>query len=423
MSLLALAVLAALVGGMIRTGAQSASYWRSVDRSYVADAVPLVAQSNHLGNRVGTVLSHLATETRVDAEVALASLERTGDRLAQQAATLSHPSVSGGAGTRVATAMSDRARAIRALKNAVDGLLGAAVGPGGSTAATGTTRAARSLATSGSLVVAGDRAYASAQRALRAAPGHASLPASVWRRRTRALTAAGAPSLVRALTGSASLAPVHDVVLASGALALTPAPVPPAGQAAAGTVVVPPTSSITLRAIVANRGNVDERGVDLRATLRSSGATHAPGPSLRSRSFAVAAHSSVAVTMPRLHVVPGSSYTLTVRVDPPSPDVAGARTSGALTFTVAPPSPPVISQIAPSHGRAAGGNDVTILGSGFEWVRAVKFGSAAARYKVVSGTQITAVAPRGSGKVTVEVVNTGGASAPVTADRYSYHHR
>lgn len=213
---------------------------------------------------------------------------------------------------------------------------------------------------------------------------------------------------------------MHDVVLATGALSLTPAPVPPAGSTPPPAPILPPTGSVTIHAVVANKGNVAERGIALSAALRTSGAATSVH---RSRRFAVAARSSVAVTLPHLRVVPGRAYTLTVRVDPPTPDVAGASTTDTVSFDVAPPTPPAIVQIAPTHGRAAGGTDVTIFGSGFAWVRAVDFGRAAARFTVVSSTQITAVAPPGSGAVRVEVVNAGGPSASVPADRFAYRHR
>ncbi|MFE2448283.1 IPT/TIG domain-containing protein [Streptomyces sp. NPDC059426] len=79
---------------------------------------------------------------------------------------------------------------------------------------------------------------------------------------------------------------------------------------------------------------------------------------------------------------------------------------------------PVVSGVSPGQGPAAGGNTVTLSGSGFTGATAVRFGSASASsFTVVSATQITAVAPPGSGTVQVTVTGPGGTSNGLT---YSY---
>ncbi|MEU6343499.1 IPT/TIG domain-containing protein [Streptomyces sp. NPDC046977] len=79
---------------------------------------------------------------------------------------------------------------------------------------------------------------------------------------------------------------------------------------------------------------------------------------------------------------------------------------------------PVLTSAAPNTGPAAGNNNVVLTGSGFTGVTAVKFGTTAAvGYTVNSATQITAVAPPGTGAVPVTVSTPGGTSNSVT---YTY---
>ncbi|WP_034260538.1 IPT/TIG domain-containing protein [Actinospica robiniae] len=78
---------------------------------------------------------------------------------------------------------------------------------------------------------------------------------------------------------------------------------------------------------------------------------------------------------------------------------------------------PVISSISPNQGPSAGGNTVTITGTGFTGVTAVRFGSASASYTVVSATQISATAPAGTGSVSVTVATPAGTS---NAMAYTY---
>lgn len=71
--------------------------------------------------------------------------------------------------------------------------------------------------------------------------------------------------------------------------------------------------------------------------------------------------------------------------------------------------PPKIAKIAPSKGRK--GTTVTLHGTSFYGVSAVYFGGRkATSVKVRSATEITAVAPAGSGTVWVKVVAAGGTS-------------
>ncbi|WP_245714162.1 IPT/TIG domain-containing protein, partial [Nocardia vaccinii] len=79
---------------------------------------------------------------------------------------------------------------------------------------------------------------------------------------------------------------------------------------------------------------------------------------------------------------------------------------------------PALSTISPSQGSTAGGTTVTLTGTGLTGVTAVNFGATpATSFTVDSATQITAVAPAGTGIVSVTVTGPGGTSNPVT---YTY---
>ena len=78
----------------------------------------------------------------------------------------------------------------------------------------------------------------------------------------------------------------------------------------------------------------------------------------------------------------------------------------------APAAVPVISGINPANGRAAGGDTVTITGSGLTGTTAVTFGSlAAAAVRVASDTEVSATTPPGSAGCVNVTVTTGGGSA------------
>jgi hypothetical protein len=96
-----------------------------------------------------------------------------------------------------------------------------------------------------------------------------------------------------------------------------------------------------------------------------------------------------------------------------------------LTITAPTTVPaPTVAELSPAHGPAAGGNTVTIKGTGFTGANAVHFGAnLATDLSVVSATEITVKAPAGTanGKVDVTVTTPeGGSSGTVEADKYTY---
>ena len=83
---------------------------------------------------------------------------------------------------------------------------------------------------------------------------------------------------------------------------------------------------------------------------------------------------------------------------------------------------PTVGSLIPAAGPIAGGNSVTINGTGFVSGAGVNFGAtASATVTFVSATQLKAVAPaHAAGIVDVTVTTPGGTSAIVAADHYTY---
>ncbi|WP_280249843.1 IPT/TIG domain-containing protein [Nocardia abscessus] len=92
-------------------------------------------------------------------------------------------------------------------------------------------------------------------------------------------------------------------------------------------------------------------------------------------------------------------------------------TSNGLPYTFAAVAVPVLSSVSPNQGPTSGANTVTLNGTNFAGATAVRFGNTAASFTVVSGTQITAIAPAGTGTVPVTVTTATGTSNGIS---YTY---
>ena len=105
-------------------------------------------------------------------------------------------------------------------------------------------------------------------------------------------------------------------------------------------------------------------------------------------------------------------------------DVTVTRLNGTSAITAADrftyiPAPAVTS-INPNQGPQSGGTSVTINGVNFAGATGVKFGSVPAAFTVISGSQITAILPLGTGVVDVTVATPNGTSPITSADRFAY---
>jgi hypothetical protein len=120
-------------------------------------------------------------------------------------------------------------------------------------------------------------------------------------------------------------------------------------------------------------------------------------------------------------VAPAGTGTVDVRV---TTNTGTSAVSAGDKFSYV--TTPTIQSVRPPIGSIAGGNQVTISGSGFSGVSSVDFGStAASRFVVDSPDAITAVTPpHGAGTVDVTVSLVGGAASPMdSADHYKYVNR
>ena len=113
----------------------------------------------------------------------------------------------------------------------------------------------------------------------------------------------------------------------------------------------------------------------------------------------------------------GGAYSQTLPSGVTKAYIFSGRTSTATNGTVVAsatcaPVLPAVSGLNAASGPAAGGTSVVVTGTSFTGATAVRFGATnASSFTVNSDTQITAVAPAGSGTVDVTVVNATGASA------------
>lgn len=89
--------------------------------------------------------------------------------------------------------------------------------------------------------------------------------------------------------------------------------------------------------------------------------------------------------------------------------------------SLALPSTPTVAGVQPGMGAASGGTRVNIVGTNLGGTTAVDFGAApATEVQVDSATEVSAVAPPGSGTVDVTVQTPGATSAAVSSDRFTY---
>jgi hypothetical protein len=85
------------------------------------------------------------------------------------------------------------------------------------------------------------------------------------------------------------------------------------------------------------------------------------------------------------------------------------------------PGSPTVTSVTPGTGPTAGGNTVTITGTGFTGATGVTFGGVAATsFMVVNDTTITTVVPSGSTGGAVSVIVTTGVGSNAANSLYAY---
>ncbi|MFJ9678593.1 IPT/TIG domain-containing protein [Streptomyces sp. NPDC101194] len=198
-------------------------------------------------------------------------------------------------------------------------------------------------------------------------------------------------------------------------------PVAAAAPAAAGTVHTTPTtpegtgdgpgSTYALAApaigsVVPNQGSADGGNT---VTLTGTGFTGAT-----SVGFGGVAAAFIAVSATQVTAIAPAAPAGTVNVTITTP----GGTSAGIPYTCV--AGPVLGGAAPAQGPLAGGNSVTLSGTGFTGATSVRFGAnAASSFAVVSPTQLTASVPTGGpGPVAVTVTTPGGTSTPAVSYYY-----
>jgi hypothetical protein len=181
-----------------------------------------------------------------------------------------------------------------------------------------------------------------------------------------------------------------------------------AGYALTYTVTIPVP---TVTSVVPDAGSTAGGN-----TVVINGTNFASGATVK---FGSTGSSSVTfVSATRLKAVAPAESAGTVRVLVATPGGHSPATSNDLYAY----GPPAITGLSPHGGAIAGGNTVTITGTGFVPGAVVKFGSTlSATVTFVSATQLKAVAPAESaGTVRVLVATPGGTSPATSADLYTY---
>ncbi|MGW1555224.1 IPT/TIG domain-containing protein [Streptomyces sp. NPDC002144] len=190
---------------------------------------------------------------------------------------------------------------------------------------------------------------------------------------------------------------------------------PPHAAGATAVTVVNPTgtsNSVTFTYVAA-------------ATPVVTGLTPSNGPTSGGTSVTLAGTGFTGATTVTFAGVPATSFTVNSASQITAVTPAGS--AGAAVVTVTTPggtsapdafffyaAPPVLSSAEPARGPTAGGVTVTLTGSNLLNAGTVRFDNTnAASFTVVSATQITAIAPPGTGSSPITVITPGGASNPV----------
>ena len=115
---------------------------------------------------------------------------------------------------------------------------------------------------------------------------------------------------------------------------------------------------------------------------------------------------------------------LCASLSPTATDSLGITHPASASPTPSQCVTPTVTGVSPSQGSAAGGDSVTVTGTGFGGEVQVFFGSAPAdAVAIMSSTEITATSPPGQAvqpAVDVTVACNGSVSPTVTADQFTY---
>ena len=342
---MAVAVTAALlVGGLSRISSQSGTYRADSNRALAAQGAVVAAESNDTAATVRALIAGMPSQTRQGLQAGLDSaVQQTADESAR--ATLASGSAAAGSlAADLAEVFAERAQAMSDYRAAIDGFLGMHPVPGAGSGATvasapsdatllTATAATDRITAAGALFARADARYRALRRQLAAAPGHGSLPRSVWVTRPAGWQSGPVAAQVDLLAASPTLIASHYLVLRTVGLDPPALPMPPGEPA--GTSALSPTTRVGVSAVLANQGSVNEPLGTVRFTMadQTSGVT---ATQVRSAPVAVGA----TVTLPEVlfPVKPGTVYVLRVSVLLPAGQVLTNGTVYQQTLQIAPAS-------------------------------------------------------------------------------------
>jgi phospholipase C len=161
---------------------------------------------------------------------------------------------------------------------------------------------------------------------------------------------------------------------------------------------------------------VNPNGAQVSECRFEYGTSTAYGASVPCASSPGSGSSPVAVSAPIDDLDAGTSYHFRILAT----NASGTSYGADREFRTLP-NAPTVAAVQPDAGLVQGATAVTISGSNFTEVAAVKFGShESTTVEVASPTSLRAISPPGSGTVDVTVVNPSGASPASPSDRFTY---
>jgi hypothetical protein len=235
------------------------------------------------------------------------------------------------------------------------------------------------------------------------------------------------------VTLTATVAPLYTSVIpisgtvtfSSGTLILGTSPVDASGQASLTTSALS-HGTVTITAAFSGDAFFGASSGSLTALVTSapmiSSLTPAAGPLAGGNTVVIAGANFTGATLVSFGATPAASYTVVSSTQITA--VAPAGLTGAVNVTVTTPegsgtapvaytysAAPVLAGLNTSAGPVAGGNIVTLTGTGFTGASQVRFGtSPASSFTVLSDSQISATVPAGTGTVVLAVTTSGGES-------------
>ncbi|HEY2215792.1 MAG TPA: hypothetical protein VGH31_12120, partial [Acidimicrobiales bacterium] len=244
-----------------------------------------------------------------------------------------------------ADAFSERASAVAAIRNALNALLGLrplqiagspssqslVVAPTLSSSVVVATR----MTNAGALLTQSDRNYHLARVALRRARGHGRLPASLWVTQAEEWQPATVNDTVDQLASSPSLASAPRLVLST--VRLTPQVLP---ASAGANAVLPPTSTLSVTAVMTNLGTVVEPRASVEFTLTPEAGSVSNAPVSITRRLALATGASGVLPTVTFKVKPGQQYQLSVAIVLPAGQTDVSQTSQSEDLQIAPSTQP-----------------------------------------------------------------------------------